>query len=145
MTIWLACHGKLATKDRLHKFGMVENTKCCFCGKMEYINHLFFYCDEMNRLWMRIIDWIQITHVSKVWDEKILCLVDCSKGKGFRAPFSNLRLPKTIYGIWNYRNDKSFGQNVTNPNQNVTNPNLGDKNIDTIVYRGWYSGNIENI
>lgn len=25
MTLWLAFHGKLATKEKLHKFGMVDN------------------------------------------------------------------------------------------------------------------------
>lgn len=33
VVMWLACHERLATKERLHIFGMLDNDKCCFCPK----------------------------------------------------------------------------------------------------------------
>lgn len=42
MIMWLACHGKLATKARLHRFSMSDTNRCCFCLEIETIDHLFF-------------------------------------------------------------------------------------------------------
>jgi hypothetical protein len=37
-TFWLVCHGRLATKGRLSKFGVTVDVKCCFCAKEEYLS-----------------------------------------------------------------------------------------------------------
>lgn len=34
-TLWLACHERLATKDRMKIFGMIDDDCCCFCQKQE--------------------------------------------------------------------------------------------------------------
>lgn len=30
VVMWLACHGRLATKDRLCRFGILQDRDCCF-------------------------------------------------------------------------------------------------------------------
>ncbi|CAK8565426.1 unnamed protein product [Lathyrus sativus] len=41
--LWLAFHGKLATKDRIKRFGMLHDSICSLCKeKEESIKHLFF-------------------------------------------------------------------------------------------------------
>lgn len=42
MILWMIYHGKLATRMRLHKFGMVANTQCMSCYQAE--NRSPFYC-----------------------------------------------------------------------------------------------------
>lgn len=42
LTFWLACHKRLATKNRLVKLGMLNDNKCIFCGKEETIQLFFF-------------------------------------------------------------------------------------------------------
>ena len=41
---WTACHGRLATKVRMMKFGLLSDTKCNFCDHLETIDHLLFEC-----------------------------------------------------------------------------------------------------
>lgn len=42
MIPWLVCHGKIVTKSRLHKFGMIDNVYCCVCANEETLNHMFW-------------------------------------------------------------------------------------------------------
>lgn len=39
-TLWLSCHGRLATKDRLDMFGLLDEDCCYFCREKEIIHHL---------------------------------------------------------------------------------------------------------
>lgn len=48
--LWMACHERLATKERLMRFEMVDDDNCCFCRDRETLNHLFFQCSEMNMI-----------------------------------------------------------------------------------------------
>ena len=50
ITLWLACHGRLSTKARLKKFGLIDNAECCFCQEEETQNHLLFGCEELGRI-----------------------------------------------------------------------------------------------
>ncbi|CAK8572589.1 unnamed protein product [Lathyrus sativus] len=55
--LWQACHGKLATKDRLKHFGMLEDTSCNLChSEEETMNHLFFSCQVTSHIWMEVLD-----------------------------------------------------------------------------------------
>jgi hypothetical protein len=43
LVFWLACHRKLATKDRLIRFEMIQDSSCSLCCNAdESINHLLF-------------------------------------------------------------------------------------------------------
>ncbi|XP_058726244.1 uncharacterized protein LOC131597570 [Vicia villosa] len=48
--IWLACHGRLSTKDSLYKFGLIDNKGCCFCLIEEFADHLFFECPHTRKI-----------------------------------------------------------------------------------------------
>ncbi|XP_074304900.1 uncharacterized protein LOC141639750 [Silene latifolia] len=42
---WLVAHGRLLTRDRLHKMLICEETACCICGNQDESHaHLFFEC-----------------------------------------------------------------------------------------------------
>lgn len=53
---WTACHGRLATKVRMMKFGLLSDTKCNFCDHLETIDHLLFECAEMKDVWIQILE-----------------------------------------------------------------------------------------
>lgn len=40
--LWLAYQEKLATKERLHQFGMIDNDTYFFCNQEETIQHILF-------------------------------------------------------------------------------------------------------
>lgn len=55
MALQLACHGRLATKNKLKNFGMIDDRRCCFCNEEETLNHLLFGCIEPNAIWAKIL------------------------------------------------------------------------------------------
>jgi hypothetical protein len=127
---WLACHGRLPTKDRLHKFGVSVDVKCCFCTKEETINHLFFGCLDFKLIWHKVLLWMQIAHAPLEWNEELAWLTRGCKGKGWKAQLLKGAATETIYTLWNYRNEFCFGDRVHNTK-------IEEQIINTIVYRGW--------
>ncbi|KAI8559864.1 hypothetical protein RHMOL_Rhmol04G0208500 [Rhododendron molle] len=49
--------GKLASKDRLLKWSVVDNATCVPCRNraLESHNHLFFYCTFSRAVWKKIL------------------------------------------------------------------------------------------
>ncbi|CAK8562587.1 unnamed protein product [Lathyrus sativus] len=128
--LWLACHGRLATKDKLLKYGMIDNNECWFYAKEETLNHLFFECESLKNVWKEILRWAQINHTPGSWHSKVKWLIQQTKGKGVRAAVIKMEISETIYEIWKARNNKNFGET----NEITT---IGRNVIDTLVYRGW--------
>jgi hypothetical protein len=127
---WLACHGRLPTKDRLRKFGVSVDVTCCFCTKEETLNHLFFGCHDFKLIWHKVLLWMQIAHAPLYWNEELLWLARVCRGKGWQAQLLKGAAAETIYTLWNYRNEFCFGNRVHNTN-------IEEHIINTIVYRGW--------
>ncbi|KAH1252729.1 hypothetical protein GmHk_04G009618 [Glycine max] len=97
--LWLACHGRLSTKDRLCKYGMIDDKSCCFCSEEESMNHLFFACDNSKRVWMKVLQWVQIRHDPSDWPNELHWLIRHTKGKGTRATVLKMAIAETIYEI----------------------------------------------
>ncbi|CAI8594962.1 unnamed protein product [Vicia faba] len=74
-TLWMSCHKKFPTKERLHKFGMISNNDCCLCRKVETVDHLLFDCPATRIIWETILKWIEIDHILKSWSEKLDWLI----------------------------------------------------------------------
>ena len=70
MTLWQACHGRLPTKDRLLRFGMLGDKICCFCEGPESHDHLFFGCSVLGDVWKQVLEWIQVKHHPQEWNEE---------------------------------------------------------------------------
>lgn len=62
-TLWLACHDRLATKAILLKFRLLNNEDCVFCDSEENLQHLFFYCRVINRIWKVMLDWMNMDNI----------------------------------------------------------------------------------
>ena len=71
ITLWLACHHKLATKERLVRFGFITDSKCCFCSSIEDINHILFECSGLRQFWIDVLNWINVSHTPKNWNEEL--------------------------------------------------------------------------
>jgi hypothetical protein len=127
---WLACHDRLATKDRLRKFGLNVDAKCCFCHHDETTNHLFFGCTIMKDVWQKVLRWMNVDHIPLEWHDELQWITRHSKGKGWRAQLLKVAAAETIYMLWKHRNDTCFDNNIHNTN-------IDEDIINTIVYRGW--------
>ncbi|CAK8541096.1 unnamed protein product [Lathyrus sativus] len=71
--LWQACHGKLATKDRLKRFGMIKDNSCKLChAEDETLNHLFFSYQETKHIWKEVLKWFNISHDPRPWDVELV-------------------------------------------------------------------------
>ncbi|XP_058727119.1 uncharacterized protein LOC131598546 [Vicia villosa] len=127
---WLLCHGKLATKDRLHRFNMITNTMCSICQETEEsIPHLFFDCKENAAVWTQVLNWLGRSHQPLPWAEELSWLTREVTRKGWRACLLKIAFTETVYGIWSRRNSIVF--------KHSTNRDIIQSVLDNIVYRGW--------
>ncbi|XP_058783084.1 uncharacterized protein LOC131657737 [Vicia villosa] len=129
--LWLACHRRLATKDRLAKFGVIQDTQCCFCREAETLDHLFYKCNVMKTIWSDTLKWLNIVHTPLDWTQELNWLILSARGKGMKANLLKMAAAETLYQCWKFRNDACFGT-----------PQPVDKVVhriqDAIVYRGWH-------
>ncbi|GAV82344.1 zf-RVT domain-containing protein, partial [Cephalotus follicularis] len=55
--LWLTFHNAHLTLDKLHLFGIVQNTICPFgCGQQETLDHLFFECPFTKAVWSKVLE-----------------------------------------------------------------------------------------
>ncbi|XP_058725547.1 uncharacterized protein LOC131596827 [Vicia villosa] len=132
ITLWIACHGKLPTRSRLCRFGIVNYATCCFCLKDETIDHILFECKDTRQIWQKVLDWLGVPHDPKPWSDELCWLIQQCKGKSVRAAMLKLALAETVYGVWQFRNSISFRKEM-DAARVVSNI------LDVIVYRSWAS------
>ncbi|XP_058742594.1 uncharacterized protein LOC131615108 [Vicia villosa] len=132
-TTWLACHGKLGTKDRLYRFGMIHEQRCSMCDDTdENLEHLFFACRVVKSIWSYVLQWLDIQLEPKAWSTEFAWILENIAKKGWRANLLKLAFTETIYGIWRYRNDMIFGANTQRYKSIDTSKDI----IENIMYRG---------
>lgn len=110
-TLWLSCQDRLATKERLNKFGLF-NDYCCFCMEKETIQNLLFSCSKMKDIWNDVLAWMQINHKLIDWKEELIWNVEHSKGKWWRAVTLKCAIAEIVYAVWNFR-DAIYFRNTT--------------------------------
>lgn len=79
--LWLACQDRLAIKERLHWFDMLENGTCSFYEKTETIQHLMFECKDMAKECKYILEWLQLSHIPREWTHELNWVIHASKSK----------------------------------------------------------------
>lgn len=61
--LWMLCLGRLATKGRLKRFGLIQETNCSLCHSVEEAcNHFFFACLVAHDIWYKVLHWLDIIH-----------------------------------------------------------------------------------
>lgn len=66
--LWLALQKRLATMDRLIKFGVQVSQQCVFCKQSdELFKHLFFDCPIVREIWTRLLKWLGHTRPIQAW------------------------------------------------------------------------------
>ncbi|XP_058783771.1 uncharacterized protein LOC131658501 [Vicia villosa] len=106
--MWLACHGRLATKDRLVRFRMIKDVKCESCAENETMQHLFFECDGTNGTWRGVLDWLHIKQQECGLTQIKSWAIRLCKSKNWRRKFLHVALAETVYSVWHNRNCKVY-------------------------------------
>ncbi|XP_019228498.1 PREDICTED: uncharacterized protein LOC109209643 [Nicotiana attenuata] len=107
--LWLAIHQRIATVDRLLKFGIHVPPDCVFCaGTMETLDHLYFECPHTRLLWDRILKWLGTTRIIGSWQDEIAWISSIAKGKNEKAEITTAAFAMVVYCIWRERNSIRF-------------------------------------
>lgn len=108
--LWLVFHGRIATKDILHKFGIGTDRNCSFCSCEETIEHLYFECRKTRQIWEEMLNWIGYHRQVQNWkDEKSWIIRETNK-KGWRRLILKMAIAETCYWVWRARNDYVFNK-----------------------------------
>ncbi|XP_009773440.1 uncharacterized protein LOC107796620 [Nicotiana tabacum] len=108
----LAAWGRLNTKDRLAKWGIVSEQKCILCKEQnEIITHLFFECKISTELWGKMLLWQGIRISVMTWKEELHWAVSKMKGENVSAEIYRMAFAGCVYYIWQERNLRVFQSN----------------------------------
>ncbi|KAH0745551.1 hypothetical protein KY285_007208 [Solanum tuberosum] len=108
----LAIHEKLLTKDKLLKWGVVQEAKCSFCNTTnESIAHLMFECNISAGVWKRQLVWQGVTRQVLDWQGEVLWASTHHKGKTPDVDqVYRMTMASAVYHIWQERNARIFKQ-----------------------------------
>ncbi|XP_058783235.1 uncharacterized protein LOC131657902 [Vicia villosa] len=107
--LWMLCHGRLSTKDRMCRFGFIQDNACSLCRENdETMPHLFFSCRITHTIWSHILKWIECHHTPCAWQDELKWVTATTRKKGWKARLLKLAFTETVYGIWHLRNSMIF-------------------------------------
>ncbi|XP_070022875.1 uncharacterized protein [Nicotiana sylvestris] len=111
----LAILDRLATKERLARWGLMEETVCSLCQRSnEIVQHLFFECDVAWEIWQKLLQWEGIMRRKKQWHEEVQWAVEKATGKSVGAELYRITLAAVIYHVWQARNKSIFQKEKVN-------------------------------
>ncbi|XP_050219776.1 uncharacterized protein LOC126670147 [Mercurialis annua] len=106
---WLALKNRLRTKDKLMKWGCIDNDICVFCNRgPESINHLFFRCNITSGIFKSVMLACNINREIVNWRREWSWYSRRIRGKSLLAKVRRLAFVCTIYQIWRGRNKLVF-------------------------------------
>ena len=112
--VWLAVHNRLATQDKLLKWGLTNSMSCVFCrADVEDRNHLFFGCQFTASIWSRILRLCGFSRMPRNWENEFLWVI-ANKGKSFCSITRKIAWEATIYHLWGHRN-RRIQENIYAP------------------------------
>ncbi|XP_019238224.1 PREDICTED: uncharacterized protein LOC109218324 [Nicotiana attenuata] len=115
----LAIQDRLATKERLARWGLVDETICTMCHREnETLQHLFFHCEFSNEVLQKLLSWQGIMRRKKEWQEEIQWTEKKAAGKSAGAEVYIMELAAAVYHIWQARNNVIFQKKQVNA-QNI--------------------------
>ncbi|XP_058775951.1 uncharacterized protein LOC131650247 [Vicia villosa] len=116
--LWLILKGRLPTKERLERFGFINDVTCCFCDQTETLDHLFFACRWTYRIWKEMLEWNGYARNIRQWPQEQTWLIQEMGKKGWRREILKVTLAETVYQIWLSRNEAAFNNSL--PRSDIT-------------------------
>lgn len=107
--LWLSILGRLATVDRLARFGVIVDDQCALCGaNKESLEYLFFRCSYSLEVWMKTLNWLNIQRNVSPWNDEVMWVTNQVKGRSAKASILACCFAATVYSIWKAPNDTRF-------------------------------------
>ncbi|XP_059288930.1 uncharacterized protein LOC132042397, partial [Lycium ferocissimum] len=116
--LWLAVQQRLATVDRLSKWGISVPKDCVLCntGAEENFTHLFFDCPYSNYMWQSLLHWMQVPRQIQCWHEEVAWISRRAHTSRPRAEIVSWLFAACIYHVWIERNARRFSHRRTPAN-----------------------------
>ncbi|XP_019241332.1 PREDICTED: uncharacterized protein LOC109221313 [Nicotiana attenuata] len=113
-TMWLQLQGRLATTDRLVKWGLAVDTTCILCqNQLETKDHLFAECEFTKAIWRKMQQWLQWLP-AMTWNQHTKWAIQKAKGESQQAQIFRMVYAECIYAIWMERNHRIFEKKYRN-------------------------------
>ena len=110
IVLWRIVHNCLPTGTQLKQRNILTFDACCFCGREETVEHVFFMCQYASEVWRQVRKCFAINYKPHVFIRQ--WLFDFLDGaKDYEAT----ALTITIWHIWEARNAVRNGENMMHP------------------------------
>ncbi|XP_024964359.1 uncharacterized protein LOC112504640, partial [Cynara cardunculus var. scolymus] len=107
--LWLACHKRLPTQDRMLWKDEPPDLKCSLCGIfMDSHSHLFYQCNFAHEVWDSILHKVDLTTIPSSWDHILEAIFDTDRRS--RSLKQKLAVAASVYYIWQERNRRLFSE-----------------------------------
>ncbi|XP_009592520.1 uncharacterized protein [Nicotiana tomentosiformis] len=105
----LTAHGRLYTRDRLKRWGVIHDATCPMCGVAEEsISHLFYVCTLSTEVWQKLLQWQGIYRQPMEWDAEVQWAISQHNGKSSSDEIYRMAIAGSIYQLWHERNLRVF-------------------------------------
>nr|XP_009803944.1 PREDICTED: uncharacterized protein LOC104249256 [Nicotiana sylvestris] len=107
--LWLALHNRLATVERLLKFGIQTPQQCIFCEQVvETFDHLSFKCSLTKELWLRLLRWLGYDRPICDWQSEVEWVSKNAKRRNGQCAIVTCVFGMLVNAIWRERNKLRF-------------------------------------
>ena len=112
---WLVCKNRLRTRDRLKRWGKLNDSRCVLCGNAEENrDHLFFQCPFTQEIWQEVKRRNLQGYQCQNWLQEEQIAAQRYVGSSLKARLSRLSLSVCIYCLWIERNLRIFQNKYRN-------------------------------
>ncbi|XP_074363514.1 uncharacterized protein LOC141704084 [Apium graveolens] len=111
---WIACHGRLHTLSRLHRFGLADSQQCflCICGR-ETESHIFLHCTYSNWILRHLLLPFGIDILGGSWNSFISFIIQLRDTSKSILVLCIVQI--FCYHIWRERNARAHGMGLFGP------------------------------
>ncbi|XP_058763427.1 uncharacterized protein LOC131648606 [Vicia villosa] len=121
---------RITLKDRLAKFGRIDDIDCIFYNGVESLEHILFDCRYTKRIWEDVLSWIKVRHDPLGWNEEITWMIKICNSRNSRGQIVKMAIEEIIHETW-------WDRNLVVHSIDNSNKNTSKRDIDNIVNSMW--------
>ncbi|XP_019224568.1 PREDICTED: uncharacterized protein LOC109206220 [Nicotiana attenuata] len=113
-------HRKLATVDRLRRWGNIVDTECVLCdtNEEESMEHIWFGCRYAKTIWYTLVNWLHEKHQIGTWDDEIKWLTSRNPSRTC-GEIRVFLFTAMVYHVWIERNSRRFQGKAVEARQKI--------------------------
>ncbi|XP_010677317.1 uncharacterized protein LOC104892988 [Beta vulgaris subsp. vulgaris] len=112
---WIGIQARLKTKDKLYKFNISPDDRCCLCGVETGSHaHLFFNCVYSKELLKKLLTRVGVNYATRSIQQWFIWIRSNYSGSKMRKSILCIVIAAAIYQIWKNRNTAYWYSKVYN-------------------------------